>query len=76
MEKRAPLRVSLILIIFNLIYRFTAKPVTSADGETQDLFKWECKIPGKAGSPWEGGVYKLMMEFSEDYPNKPPKCKF
>ena len=21
-------------------------------------------------------MYKLMMEFSEDYPNKPPKCKF
>ena len=23
-----------------------------------------------------GGVYKLTMEFSEDYPNKPPKCQF
>ena len=76
MEKRASLWVSLIYGSFNENYRFTAKPVTSADGETQDLFKWECKIPGKAGSPWEGGVYKLMMEFSEDYPNKPPKCKF
>ena len=51
------------------------------------MFKWECKIPGKAGvsffvlinifqSLWEGGVYTLMMEFSDDYPNKPPKCKF
>ena len=25
---------------------------------------------------WEGGVYTLNMEFTEDYPNKPPKCKF
>ena len=57
-------------------FGFTAKPVSSADGEGQDLFKWECKIPGKKGSPWEGGIYKLMMEFSEDFPNKPPKCKF
>ena len=22
------------------------------------------------------GVYRLTMEFTEDYPNKPPKCKF
>jgi ubiquitin-conjugating enzyme E2 I len=48
----------------------------SEDGETPDLFKWECKIPGKKGSLWEGGIYKLTMEFSDDYPNKPPKCKF
>ena len=23
--------------------------MTGADGETPDLFKWECKIPGKKG---------------------------
>lgn len=27
-------------------------------------------------TPWAGGVYKLEMVFSEDYPGKPPKCKF
>ena len=27
-------------------------------------------------SLWEGGVYKMTLEFTEDYPNKPPKCKF
>ncbi|MCE3216194.1 SUMO-conjugating enzyme sce1 [Datura stramonium] len=25
---------------------------------------------------WEGGHYPLTMHFSEDYPSKPPKCKF
>lgn len=25
---------------------------------------------------WEGGFYPLTMHFSEDYPSKPPKCKF
>ncbi len=29
-----------------------------------------------ADTPWEGGEYCLTMEFSEDYPGKPPKCKF
>jgi ubiquitin-conjugating enzyme E2 I len=32
------------------------------------------QIPGKKGSPWEGGLYKLTMEFSEDYPTRPPLC--
>jgi ubiquitin-conjugating enzyme E2 I len=27
-------------------------------------------------SPWEGGTYKLEMEFSDEYPARPPKCKF
>ena len=25
---------------------------------------------------WEGGYYPLTMHFNEDYPSKPPKCKF
>ena len=36
----------------------------------------KCGIPGKAGTIWEGGVYPLTMEFTEEYPSKPPKCKF
>ena len=30
-------------------FGFTARPMVSDDGETQDLFRWECKIPGKTG---------------------------
>eukprot|EP00667_Euglena_gracilis_P033659 EG_transcript_55621 len=37
---------------------------------------WEAGIPGKAGTPWEGGLYKLTIDFSDDYPSKPPKCRF
>ncbi|KAI7730930.1 hypothetical protein M8C21_032487 [Ambrosia artemisiifolia] len=25
---------------------------------------------------WEGGYYPLTLNFTEDYPSKPPKCKF
>jgi ubiquitin-conjugating enzyme E2 I len=32
--------------------------------------KWETGIPGKEGTDWEGGTYKVMMEFPEDYPSK------
>merc|ERR1719164_421072 len=37
---------------------------------------WECGIPGKKGTVWEGGSYKMTMEFTDEYPSKPPKCKF
>jgi hypothetical protein len=36
--------------------------------------KWKCHIPGKEGTAWEGGFYPLTMEFTEDYPAKPPKA--
>jgi ubiquitin-conjugating enzyme E2 I len=36
--------------------------------------RWKCHIPGKAGTDWEGGFFPLSMEFSEDYPAKPPKA--
>lgn len=35
--------------------------------------KWKCHIPGKEKTDWEGGFYPLTMEFTEDYPTKPPK---
>ncbi|TQD73710.1 hypothetical protein C1H46_040752 [Malus baccata] len=25
---------------------------------------------------WDGGFFPLTLHFSEDYPSKPPKCKF
>ena len=25
---------------------------------------------------WEGGLFNLEIEFSDEYPSKPPKCKF
>ena len=36
--------------------------------------KWKCFIPGREKTDWEGGFFPLTMEFSEDYPAKPPKA--
>ncbi|CAN6878762.1 unnamed protein product [Brassica oleracea] len=27
-------------------------------------------------TPWDGGTFKLSLQFSEDYPNKPPTVRF
>ncbi|KAB2007791.1 hypothetical protein ES319_D10G055500v1 [Gossypium barbadense] len=37
---------------------------------------WHCVIPDKKGTDWEGGYFPLTLNFSEEYPSKPPKCKF
>lgn len=55
---------------------FSAKYCPMENGMGLDPMKWICKIPGKKGTLWEGGEYSLTMEFSDDYPSKPPRCKF
>ena len=54
---------------------FYARPVTKADNST-DLRHWETGIPGKKGTDWEGGVFKVHLYFPEGYPANPPMCKF
>lgn len=56
-------------------FAFVARPETNEKGET-NLMKWKCFVPGKEGTEWAGGLYPVSMEFTEDYPAKPPKCKF
>ena len=54
---------------------FFARATKNSDGSTY-MMKWVCGIPGKAGTPWEGGCYKISMVFTDEYPAKPPQCKF
>mmetsp|Transcript_7164 Transcript_7164/g.18372 ORF Transcript_7164/g.18372 Transcript_7164/m.18372 type:complete len:159 (-) Transcript_7164:12-488(-) len=56
-------------------HAFVARPTTNLDG-TSNLLSWKAAIPGKQGTPWEGGLYRLKLIFSEEYPIVPPKCQF
>lgn len=38
--------------------------------------EWNAVIFGPEESPWEGGTFKLLLKFSEEYPNKPPTVVF
>ncbi|KAG8528010.1 uncharacterized protein KY384_006926 [Bacidia gigantensis] len=56
-------------------FGFYARPVRNAQG-VLDLKKWECGVPGKDKTLWEGGLFKMDVTFPDEYPTKPPKCKF
>ena len=43
-------------------FGFWARPVIDSNG-TQDMMHWVAGIPGKVGSIWEGGEYRLNLYF-------------
>jgi ubiquitin-conjugating enzyme E2 I len=45
-------------------FGFYAKPQRNAQG-VLDLKVWECGIPGKEKTLWEGGLFKLSVIFPD-----------
>ncbi len=41
-----------------------------------DLFMWKVLIDGPEGTPFVGGKFIVNVDFSDNYPFKPPKIKF
>jgi len=41
-----------------------------------DIMLWNAVIFGPHDTPFEDGTFKLTINFSEEYPNKPPTVKF
>lgn len=37
-----------------------------------NLMKWHANITGPEGSPYEGAILHLEIEFPKNYPNNPP----
>jgi hypothetical protein len=61
----------IIVSSFNIAYGFFAKP--DKVNNTIDLTSWTAGIPGKKGTDWEGGLYKVKLTFPKEYPQKPPQ---
>lgn len=45
-------------------FGFFAKPARTPQG-VLDLKKWECGVPGKDKTLWEGGLFKLDVLFPD-----------
>ncbi|KAJ1514291.1 Ubiquitin-conjugating enzyme E2 2, partial [Coelomomyces lativittatus] len=41
-----------------------------------NIMVWNAVIFGPPTTPFEDGTFKLIMEFDETYPNKPPNVRF
>ncbi|KAH8381456.1 hypothetical protein KR093_004996 [Drosophila rubida] len=54
---------------------FQACPTCNVNGSL-NWKVWRCAVPGLKETPWEGGIYQLLLVFNEQYPNCPPKCVF
>ena len=47
-----------------------------ATPKDNNIMLWNALIFGPDDTPFENGTFKLVMEFSVEYPNKPPKVKW
>ena len=48
----------------------------SAGVVDDNLYKWTASIIGPENSPYKGGIFKLEINFPEDYPFNPQKLDF
>lgn len=48
----------------------------SASPVDNDMTKWEAIIIGPKGTPYEDGIFKLSIDFPDDYPFVPPNIRF
>lgn len=53
-----------------------ADGVAAGPVEADNLFVWEALVLGPDESPYEGGCFRALLEFPQDYPHHPPKMRF
>ena len=47
-----------------------------ASPNSENLFLWNARIFGPSETIWDGAVFKLNIEYPQDYPHHPPSVKF
>mmetsp|Transcript_16498 Transcript_16498/g.17161 ORF Transcript_16498/g.17161 Transcript_16498/m.17161 type:complete len:166 (+) Transcript_16498:29-526(+) len=62
--------------LIQLEENFRCKINLSLRGDGSSVFNWLATMTGPKDSPYEGGVFDIMIDVPEEYPLKPPKCRF
>lgn len=69
----------MLVILWNRVRcRLQEDPPTGVSGAPTDnnIMIWNAVIFGPHDTPFEDGTFKLTIEFTEEYPNKPPTVRF
>lgn len=65
--------------IQNEIQSLMKEPIPNCSAgpiDDNDITKWQATIFGPEDTPYHGGVFYLHIEFTKEYPFKPPKIYF
>uniref|UniRef100_A0A8C8CNP3 E2 ubiquitin-conjugating enzyme n=1 Tax=Oncorhynchus tshawytscha TaxID=74940 RepID=A0A8C8CNP3_ONCTS len=73
--------INRLILLFPLrfsVLRLQEDPPTGVSGAPSEnnIMLWNAVIFGPVATPFEDGTFKLVIEFSEEYPNKPPTVRF
>jgi ubiquitin-conjugating enzyme E2 A len=60
---------------YNIIKTLIDKEIFTAPLK-DNLLLWQAVLLGPDDTIWEGGCFKLSLEFPKDYPTNPPTVKF
>jgi len=50
--------------------------VSASPASEDDMFKWNVLIQGPKNSPYQGGIFTLLLALPTEYPFKPPVLSF
>ncbi|KAF8797078.1 Ubiquitin-conjugating enzyme E2 1 like protein [Argiope bruennichi] len=75
--------IELFYGLYIIVWLFTSSrlqedPPAGVSGAPTDnnIMIWNAVIFGPHDTPFEDGTFKLTLEFTEEYPNKPPTVRF
>lgn len=67
------------LLLNRELIKLKQEPLWGIDVNPLDeasLLDWDVTMFGPSDTPWEGGIFKLLLRFSPQYNDKPPEVNF